>query len=251
MLTNQTRTTLVQLLNALSPDAVHLLLVKHLDLEIWPITTHHLLDAVSDASPEGLAGLLVELLGGKTAIRKDAPTKYVFDGRLSDLTGRLLADGYEVFKDALVRLMPAAEPAAQISDYLETALVDSGLDLDGKIQRLLQDSHRSMSATPPDLNDATTKARIALETIARRSATSIANARGIQPPEDRWGSALLFLGEQAVIARAEEDALAKVYTLISPGAHVLKGLTEEQWALLAKTFAISGTYFLLRQYQAA
>ena len=198
-----------------------------------------------------MAGLLVELVGGSTGIRTDAPTKYVFDGRLIDLGRRLRADGFEVIEDALVRLLPTAEPVAQINDHLEATLAGSDLDNDAEVRRLLQDSYASISSAEPDFNDATTKARIALETVARRSAVRVAAAREKAVPADTWGAALAFLYEEQVVTKLEEEALAKVYTLISPGAHVPRGLTDEQWALLARSFAVSGAYFLLHQHLAA
>jgi hypothetical protein len=151
----------------------------------------------------------------------------------------------------MTRLMPAAEPAAQISDYLERAIADSGLDTDGEVARLLRESHDDISSALPDFNGSTTKARIALETLARRSAAIVAGSRGTTAPEDRWGAALVFLRTQGVTTQDEENALAKVYTLISPGAHVPKGLTDEQWALLARTFAVSSAYFLTQKHLAA
>ncbi|MCK4786832.1 MAG: hypothetical protein KAV87_23940 [Desulfobacteraceae bacterium] len=250
MLTNQTRASLVQLLQALSREAVFLLMLKHLDCELRSISAHNLLEAVSAAEPDQLAGLLVELVGGKTAIRNDAPTKYVFDGRLEDLASRLRADGYEVIEDALSRLMPAAEPVAQISDSLEKALATSALDHDGNVRKMLKESHQDLSGTPPDLNGATSKARISLETVARRAASLIATSRNTNAPKDTWGPALSFLRAQGVIEPQEEDALARIYTLISPGAHVPKGLSDEQWALLSRTFAVSGAYFLLQRFMA-
>lgn len=251
MLTNQTRATLVQVLLAVSSDAVRLLLLKHFDRDLWPITTHDLLELASAAGPEQMAGLLVELLTGNTAVRADAPTKYVFDGRLVDLRARLRTDGFDVLEDALVRLIPGAEPAAKIADRLEQVLTGSDLDADGDVRRLLSESYESIAGTPPDFNGSTTKARIALETIARRAAALIAPRRGKQPPDDSWGAAIAFLRSEGVLTLPEEEALAKVYTLISPGAHVPKGLTDEQWALLARTFAVSGAYFLTHQYLAA
>lgn len=251
MLSNQTAAGLVQLLSALSQDAVRLLLIKHLNADPSPFTTTTLLYIVRSAPSDGMAGLLAELLGGGTAVRSDAPVKYVFDGRLRDFRARLRADGFDVLEDALIRLVPGAEPTARISDELENALATGVVDADGAIRRLLRESYGSLSATPPDFNDATTKARIALESIARRAAAAIA-ARSAQPaPADTWGSALHYLRVGGLMSREEEEALAKVYTLISPGAHVPKGLTDEQWALLARTFAVSGAYFLVRQFLAA
>lgn len=203
------------------------------------------------APADGLSQLLGELLSGETALRLHAAPRYAFDGRLEDLRRRLRTDGFDIQANVLVRMMPAAEPAARIGDHLEQALASSGLDTDGEIRRLLRESHSDISDTPPDFNGGPTKARIALETLARRSAAAVANACGLPVPVDSWGVALGFLRQQSVITLPEEEALAKVYTLISAGAHVPKGLTDEQWAMLSRTFAISGTYFLLSQHGAA
>ena len=251
MLTNRSAAGLVQLFGALSRDAVRLLLIKHLNADPEPFTVDHLLHIVTTAPADELTGLLVEIVGGRTVIRADAPTKYVFDARHADLCGQLRADGFDVVEDALVRLLPTAEPVARISDHLEETLAASGLDNDGEITRLLRESSASISAADPDLNDATTKARIALETVARRSAAAVATARQQAAPNDTWGSALAFLRAQGIVTLPEENALASVYSLISPGAHVPRGLTDEQWALLARSFAVSGAYFLLHQHLVA
>ena len=101
MLTNQTAAGLVQLFDALSQDAVRLLLIKHLDTAPAPFTVDNFLYIVTSAQPDAMTGLLVELVGGSTAVSANAPTKYVFDGRLTDLRRRLRADGFEVVEDAL------------------------------------------------------------------------------------------------------------------------------------------------------
>ncbi|MEX2526469.1 MAG: hypothetical protein WEA09_02420 [Gemmatimonadota bacterium] len=248
MLTNRTRASLVQLLEALSSSAVRVLLLKHLDENLWPINTHELLSVTETADGTAMAGLLVELVGGGTSIRANAPAKYVFDTRLEDLRSNLRADGFEVIEGALVRLLPGAEPVARITDSLEGVFASSDLDRDGEIRRLLRESHEDLAATPPDFNGGTTKARIALETVVRRSAAKIASSRMVPAPDDRWGAALAFLKDQEVVTTVEEEALAKVYTLISSGAHVPRGLTDEQWALLARTFAVSGAYFLTHKH---
>lgn len=250
MLTNQTRAALVQLLESISWSAIRLLILKHMNLDHQHFDTSTLLDLTAAATPEEMTGLLVELVGGTTAIRADAPTKHVFDARVGELRRRLRTDGFEVIEGALTRLMPAAEPAAQISDYLQNALAGCDLDGDEEIRRMLRESHSSISAASPNLNDATTKARIALENVGRRAASRVATKRSKAAPPDTWGSALHFLRAEGIISQAEEDAVTKVYTLISPGAHVPKGLTDEQWALLARTFAVSSAYFLVQQYLA-
>ena len=60
-----------------------------------------------------------------------------------------------------------------------------------------------------------------------------------------------FLKTENVIAQAEEKAIAKAYKFISPGAHLPKGFTAEQWALLARAWALTAAYFLIRQHMVA
>ena len=248
MLTNRTKATLVQFFGALSHDAVRLLLIKHLNADPNPFTIDICFNILASAQPDAMAGLLVEIVAGRTEIRADAHRKYVFDARHTDLRRQLRADGFDVVEDSLVRLLPTAEPVAQINDYLEETLAGSGLDDDGDVNRLLHDSSASLSAAIPDFNDATTKARIGLETVARRSAMALAIAAGRPTPQDTWGHALANLRDEGVITPAEDTALASIYTLISPGAHVPRGLTDQQWALLSRSFAVSGIYFLLHQH---
>ena len=87
--------------------------------------------------------------------------------------------------------------------------------------------------------------------MARRAAGRLAVAKGAPYPEDSWGRALALLRTQTVIDQPEEDILARVYTFASPGAHVPKGVTAEEWARLARTFSVSSAYFLLRKVAAA
>src|SRR6266545_833782 len=54
-------------------------------------------------------------------------------------------------------------------------------------------------------------------------------------PGDTWGAALGFLRMTArPMTVQEEQAVSAVYTLISPGAHRPVGLTDEEWARLAR-----------------
>ena len=252
MLTHRTRATLVQTLQALSQDGIRLLLLKHFDWELQHPTVDKLLKAVSRAGRDEMTGLLVELLGNATKVRAYATTKHIYDSRLAELRGCLRADGLEFSNDSLVQLLPSAEPAARVVDDLESVLSQSDLDEDGAIRRLLRKSYGNAIAVQPDYNGATSKARIALETVVRRSASKIASQRGRAAPLDSWGPALSFLRAQEVIATSEEQAFAKAHTLISTGAHepVPNGLSEEQWTLLARTFAVASAYFLTQRYEA-
>ncbi|HVT37652.1 MAG TPA: hypothetical protein VHE78_01285 [Gemmatimonadaceae bacterium] len=239
------------MLRSLSTDAIRILLVKHFDRDLKALAAANLLDTVAGGSVDEITSLLIELIGDTASIRTDAPTKYVFDQRLEELQRLLRSDGYEFFEGAIVRLMPAAESVAKIADQLDDILSQSPLDGDGSIRKLLDESRSAMLDANPDFNEATTKARIALETVGRRAARQVSEQRGHAAPSDTWGAALAALRAEGVISQIEEEALAKIYTLVSPGAHVPKGLTDEQWALLARTFAVSGTYFLLKQVLAA
>ncbi len=240
---------MVDILRSLDYAKIELLMLKHFNVRAPGNTVSDLVRFLeSDASAMG--DLVVEFICNTTDARADAPVKRTYDGRIEELKRRLRTDGFEVSNGALVRLLPAAQPASQITDYLEQAL-DNGLDSDGEIRRLLRQSHDNLSASPPDYNGGSTKVRIALETIARRSALLVGTKRSKALPEDKWGSALLFLRNEDVIGKAEEEAIAKVYTMISPGMHVPKGLTDEQWALLSRTFALSAAYFLTQRHLAA
>jgi hypothetical protein len=44
--------------------------------------------------------------------------------------------------------------------------------------------------------------------------------------------------------------LARVYTFISPGAHTPTGVTQEEWARLARTFGLGACFFLVKKHQA-
>jgi hypothetical protein len=87
--------------------------------------------------------------------------------------------------------------------------------------------------------------------VARRAAAAAAKKKGGGYPEDSWGKALQLLRSSGVIELEEEQILSRVYTFISPGAHVPKGITAEEWARPARTFGLSSAYFLLRKFVAA
>ena len=250
MFTVATQATLVQTLEALSQEAIRLLSLKHLGRDLEYPTTEGLLSAVAGAKLDQMAGLLIELLSNNTNVRADARVKHTYDSRLEDLERHLRADGFRLENGSLQRLVPSAESLAQVSDHLDTLLGRNDLDGNGEIRQLLHDSRILASAARPDFNSATTKARIALEKIARRSASKLAARLGKAPVRDRWGSALSFLRSEGVITKQEEEALAKVYSLISTGAHdpIPSGPAEEHWALLAGTFAVAGASFLAQKY---
>lgn len=244
---HQTRGAIVQVLSAVSTTAAETFLYKHLGE--FGIVSY--LPVVASAPPAALKAMLAELLANNKILYKEAPVKHVFLSGVEDLKRWALHDGWTVEEGRLVRLTPVAEETTGIRDRFLQDIQMSGLDDDSAIRVAVENSSKDFVAEPPDFNGATTKVRIALETMARRAAKAIATRKGDGYPEDSWGKALQFLRTAEVIEPQEEEILAKVYTFISPGAHVPKGITAEEWARLARTFGLSSAYFLLRKYVAS
>jgi len=193
-------------------------------------------------------GLVTELMCASSAIRASAPTRYVFDGHWRELQRWLLHDGWILENHMLVRLAPGAEEATGVRDALIQELGSSGLDADGAIRRCIEDAAQAFVREPPEFNASTTNVRIALETVARSAARfRSANGGGVYQ-NDSWGVALAFLRQAGVLDLDEEQVIARVYTFISPGAHVPTGITEEEWARLARTFGLGATYFILKKH---
>jgi hypothetical protein len=244
---HQTRGSIVQVLSTISTAAAETFLYKHLGVP----DVGSFLPVLASAPSEALMAMLTEILANNKVLYGAAPVKHVFKSGVEELQRWALHDGWIVENGALVRVTPAAEEATGIRDKFLQDIQKSGLDADGAIKTAIEDSSKHFVAVPPDYNGATTKVRIALETVARRAAAVVARKKGSSYPDDSWGKALQFLRSCGVIELTEEEVLARVYTFISPGAHVPKGVTAEEWARLARTFGLSSAYFLLRKYEAS
>jgi len=241
-----------QALGALSNDAARTLLYKHFGVENPDAGMMAYVALMTESGDDAVGGLIAELVAHRNQLRHNAPTRHVFDSRVEDLARWLFHDGWSVADGRLVALGAAVEEATGVRDLVLDELAASGLDADHALERAVNEAAQAFRSDPPDFNESTTKVRIALETVARRAAPAIAARRGIPPPADTWGAALAFLRLNAhVMTVQEEQAVSSVYTLISPGAHRPTGLTDEEWARLARTFALSATYFLLRKYETA
>jgi len=243
---HQTRGAIVQVLSTISTAATETFLYKHLGVS----EVLSFLSALASAPPEALKAMLTELLANNKILYGAAPVKHVFKSGIEELERWALHDGWIVENGTLVRVTPAAEEATGIRDKFLQDIQTSGLDADSAIKTAVEDSSKNFVAEPPDFNGSTTKVRIALETVARRAAVAVAKKKGGGYLDDSWGKALQFLRSSGVIEVQEEEILARVYTFISPGAHVPKGVTAEEWARLARTFGLSSAYFLLRKYVA-
>jgi hypothetical protein len=249
----QVEAAIAQLLASLRPDVVYVLLAKHFDdppTYGWNGVQAYLLH-IQRSSDVEVRNLLVELMTNTRAIRADAPTKYVFEDRLRDLEAWLRHDGWRVEDGALVRETPAIEEATMVRDLLIETLERSPLDAEGKIREQIRKAAEDFVTDPPDLNSSTTHVRVALETIARSGAATIA-ARVQDPlPDDRWGAALTYLRQWQILTPDAEKGIAAAYSFISDGAHVPKGLSDLEWARLVRTIALSMAYFLVQVIVAA
>lgn len=238
---------LVQVLHAITDDARYTLGYKHIGAEPEHFGsgqqgTRHVLEA---AGPDDIASLLRELLTGTGSVRAEAPTKYVFDQRLTDLERWLLHDGWSVVDGDLRRLGAEVEDVVEVRDALLELLESSALDEDGAIRERVEESAEDLFSEHPDYNGSGTNARVALETLVRRLAANIATKTGGEAPQDRWGDALAYLRSVEVFDKDEEAAFATLYTFVSDAAHV--PLTDEEWARLARTFMLSSCYYLLKK----
>lgn len=243
---HQTRGAIAQVLTTISNDGAKTFLYKHLG----ELQVPSFLPVLAYTTPEALLAILTELLVNNKLLYAAAPVKHVFMSGIEELERWALHDGWAVEDGTLVRVTPAAEEITGIRDKFLQDIATSGLDGDGTIKIAVESSSKDFVAQPPDFNGSTTKVRIALETVARRAAASIVAKENGEYPEYSWGQALQFLRSTKVIELQEEDILARVYKFISPGAHVPKGVTAEEWARLARTFGLSSAYFLLRKYSA-
>ena len=244
----QTRGTIAQVLLTLSTAGAETFLYKHLGLSQMSSLPSI---ALASASPEAVKAMVIELVSNNKLLYATAPVKNVFKSGIEELERWVLHDGWVVENGTLVRVTPATEEATGIRDKFLQDIAASGLDKDGAIKTALEKSSKDFAAEPPDFNGSTTNVRIAFETVARRAAAAIAKKKGGGYPDDSWGKALQFLHSAGVVELQEEEILTRVYTFISPGAHVPRGVTTEEWARLARTFGLSFAYFLLRKYLAA
>ncbi len=145
----RTLTSVAQVLTALVGDAAALLIYKHLAFrkDDYPNGALGYLQALETADDDSVMQLVGELARESSAIRSDAPTKYVFDGRWREFERWLLHDGWLIEDGQLVRLMPAAEEATGIRDALLEEFEVSDLDGDGEIRRCVEESSSVRAGT--------------------------------------------------------------------------------------------------------
>lgn len=253
MISQRTRLSLVQLLAQQAEAPVATLLDKYgVDLQYrGSYFADGLREAVQALPADQALALAAEAVATRGAMRQPISPKGPFDERFADFERCLLLDGYAATNGALRRTDPSLAGAPPVEDDLIAALHASAAPSRDDIVRKVQDSAQAFRATPPDYNAALTNARVALETMARDIAVAL-----LQPGEaatydsSKRGSILTFLKTRSEISQEEEVGLAGVYRFISPGAHRLVGVPEEQMTRLGRTFALNMCWFLLHNWLA-
>jgi hypothetical protein len=239
---HQTRGTIAQILHTIPEEAAKSFILKHLGVIAWSFSM-----VIADATQDQLQSMITELLTHNQHIQHTAKSKGAFHSGVEELERWVLHDGWRAENGELIRITPAAEEITGVRDKLLEDIKQSGLDVDGGINEAINKSSTSFTSAQPDFNGSITNVRIALENVAIRSAEAVAKKAG-EAKSFKWGAAVQCLRNKNVILKDEEDVLTTIYTFISQSAHTPKGLSEEEWARLARTYGLSSVYFILRKY---
>jgi len=260
----RSRLSLCQLLLELSYDEMLLLLNKYEfetdELENrWNGVTkgQAVRDAVLNANPLSIRELMQEIARARGRLRNSVSPRYRFDERWRDLSLCIQLDGYALGRDEygneldqFVPIEPALEGADTAEDDLTKELRRSRISKSEDVIRLLEES-ANLFRSGDFLNGCLNNARVALQTLA----TEIAQARISQHPAvydpSKWGQVIAYLRKSGFLAKEQEEGLSGVFSFLSPGSHVPIGLSEQEFARLGRSFAVSMCYFLSKQYNAS
>ena len=217
-------------------------------------TAGALKDVVVPASASQLEGLVQELARTRDSMRTGISPRYRFDERWTDLRLCLELDGYAqrdesgIEQDRFVSIEPNIEGAATVEDELTGELRRSGLpDVEGIVQVL--DSSASAFRNS-DFNGCLNNARVALQTLAKSIARERLREHARSFDETKWGQVIAYLRTSGFITQQQEEGLAGVFALISPGSHTPIGFDEEEFARLGRGLAVSVIYFLAKRLNA-
>ena len=212
-------------------------------------------EAILQASPLQLGELVQELARAGNSMRAEISSRYRFDERWDDLLLCLKLDGYDEERDEwnnklnrFVSVEPVLEGAAVVEDDLTGELRRSELsDIEGILQ-VLEGSANAFRDS--NFNGCLNNARVALQTLA----TSIAKVRLQNHPgnfdDAKWGQVIDYLRTSGFITEKQEEGLTGVFSFISPGSHSPIGFSEEEFARLGRSLAVSICYFLVKQLNA-
>lgn len=211
-------------------------------------TTFNTLEhTVRTARPEAVLRMLSEIVRTRGNLRNRVTPRYLHDERWDDLLIWLALDGYRVADGNLVEAEPAIEGAIAVEDDLTAELSRSALPERDDIVNLV---NRSADAfRQGNMNACLNDARIALQTLV----TAISRRRPERPAgldETRWGQVLAHLRTSRFVNETEEQLIGKVFSFVSPGAHMHIGLSDAEMARLGRSLCATMCYFLTKRYNA-
>ena len=213
-------------------------------------------EAILGGSTSQLGELIEELGRTRYSMRTSLSPRYRFDERWNDLRLCLALDSYALARDEygreldrFVPIEPMIEGAEPVEDDLAKELHLSGLPESEAILRVLDDSADAFRRA--DHNSCLNNARVALQALA----TSIARARVVRCPrhfdETKWGQTISYLRSSSFITQQQEQGLTGVFSFVSPGSHTPMGFSEQEFARLGRTLAVSCCYFLAKLWNAS
>jgi hypothetical protein len=210
-------------------------------------------DAILEAPALAVGELLQEIARTRSSMRTAITPRYRFDERWEDLERCLELDGYGLEKDEWGRelnrfapIEPTIDGASQAEDDLTKELRRSGLNEKEEILRVLNNSADAFRRG--DFNGCLGSARVALQTVG----TSIAKFRQASHPgsfdPSKWGQVVQYLRTSGLITHQQEVGIAGVFSFLSPGSHSPVGFTEQEFARLGRSLAVSLCYFLVKTF---
>ena len=251
-----TRMSLCQYLEIQLQERTELILNKYgietPSVQVWgrPERTYigKIQDWLREARPESIEHVLAEIVRTQGSFYRNRTSNVqTYQERYQDLIACLALNGYIVNGSELLLTEPNLDDQV-VEDDLTRELQRSGLpDADDILQRL-NSSAEDFRRAPPDLNGALTNARVALQTLGTSISSQHAATRPAGFDETKWGQIVNHLRTAGVITTEEEKGLAGVFGFVSPGAHVIVGLSETEMVRLGRSLVVSMCYFLAKRW---
>ena len=259
MIGERSRLSLAQYLGLQTEGELDVLFAKHGLRAEWSqskegasSTRSALIDLVPTLGFEAVSGLLQEVASTEGYFRDSAigewgERKGSYLARWGDLVRCLHLDNYDIAGGALRAIEPEL-PGTGLEDSLTAQMRESGLPHADGILAALDRSARDFTSVPPGYNGCLSNARVALETAARDIAVVRRRKHPAPFDETSWGEVMAYLRSSLFLRQKEENLICRVYDLLSDGAHVPVGFTEEDWVRLGRGMAVSSTYLLIKRY---
>lgn len=212
-------------------------------------------EALQAASPNILGEILQELARTSSAIRTDVSPRHKFDGRWDDLCRCLELDGYllssqepgidlSCFYPIGPRLPGTTNPEDDLIRELKKSVLIGADEIISNLEK------SSKTFLEDDFNGCLSNARVALQALATAIAKGDKKLPSSGYDDSKWGQVLDRLKSTGFITANQEKGLAGVFGFISDGAHKPLGFSENEFARLGRTLALSFCYFLVKTWNA-